>query len=61
MALAKELGIDFLGAIPIETGIATEADRGRTVLEVSPGGEAARAFQDIMKNLEQSLRSTRKS
>jgi ATP-binding protein involved in chromosome partitioning len=60
-ALARELGIDFLGAVPIEADIAKQADRGRTVLEVSPASEAARAFQNIMKNLEQSLQSKKKS
>jgi ATP-binding protein involved in chromosome partitioning len=60
-ALAGELGIAFLGAIPIESDIAMQADRGRTVLEGSPGGEAARAFQNIMKNIEQSLQSKKKN
>ena len=46
-AAADELGIDFLGAIPIEPAIRESADEGQPVVYASPDSESAKAFGRI--------------
>lgn len=48
---ADDLGIDFLGAIPIEPAIREGADRGEPIVHGHPDSESARAFQRIAGNV----------
>ena len=48
---AEELGIDFLGAIPIEPAVREGADRGVPVVVGVPDSESAKAIDRIAKNV----------
>lgn len=48
---ADELGIDFLGAIPIEPAVREGADRGVPIVHGAPESESARAIDRIAKNV----------
>lgn len=48
---ADELGIDFLGAIPIEPAVREGADRGVPVVHGAPESESAKAIERIAKNV----------
>jgi ATP-binding protein involved in chromosome partitioning len=48
---ADELGIDFLGAIPIEPAVREGADRGVPVVYSAPETESAKAIERIAKNV----------
>lgn len=48
---ADELGIDFLGAIPIEPAVREGADRGVPVVHGAPESESAKAIDRIAKNV----------
>ncbi|MFN8616078.1 MAG: Mrp/NBP35 family ATP-binding protein [Dehalococcoidia bacterium] len=48
---ADELGIDFLGEIPIEPAVREGADRGVPVVYGAPDSESAKAIERIAKNV----------
>jgi ATP-binding protein involved in chromosome partitioning len=48
---ADELGIDFLGAIPIEPAVREGADRGVPVVYGVPDSDSAKAIDQIAKNV----------
>jgi ATP-binding protein involved in chromosome partitioning len=48
---ADELGIDFLGAIPIEPAVREGADRGVPVVIGAPDSLSARAIEAIAQNV----------
>lgn len=48
---ADELGIDFLGEIPIEPAVREGADRGIPVVYGAPDSESAKAIDRIAKNV----------
>lgn len=48
---ADELGIDFLGAIPIEPAVREGADRGVPVVHGAPESESAKAIDRIARNV----------
>ncbi len=54
--LARELGIAFLGSIPLDADVVRRADRGESVLKTEPEGDAARAFEGMRQNLERALK-----
>ncbi len=56
-ALAKELGVMFLGRVPLHAAVATGSDEGRPFVISAPASEAALAFNGIVENLEKSLES----
>ena len=45
--VADELGLPFLGEIPIDARMADYGDRGEPVVAVAPESESGRAFEDI--------------
>jgi ATP-binding protein involved in chromosome partitioning len=45
--VAKELGVDFLGEVPIDPHMADYGDRGEPIVVVAPESETGRAFRDI--------------
>jgi ATP-binding protein involved in chromosome partitioning len=46
-ALAEDLGVPFLGKVPLVTALREGADVGRPITVVDPDGEAAKAFADL--------------
>jgi ATP-binding protein involved in chromosome partitioning len=48
---ADELGIDFLGAIPIEPAVREAADRGEPIVYGAPESESAKAIDAIARNV----------
>ncbi len=50
---AGELGVDFLGRVPIEAKVREGSDAGKPVLLASPESESARAFVDIAAKLDE--------
>ena len=55
-AAAKELGLPFLGRIPIDARIVVGGDAGRPFVIENPDSKAALAFQDIVRRLRASLK-----
>jgi ATP-binding protein involved in chromosome partitioning len=45
--VAEELGVDFLGEIPIDPRVVEGGDKGRPILVHAPDAEATTAFRDI--------------
>ena len=50
--LADELGVPLLGQVPLQPGLALQADQGRPVVAESPDSPAARALGAIATRLE---------
>jgi len=49
--MAKELGVDFLGAIPIDPAIAKASDEGKPYVTAFAGSESASAFSEAIEAL----------
>ncbi|MFX0195040.1 MAG: P-loop NTPase [Candidatus Hodarchaeota archaeon] len=56
---AKELGVPFLGRIPIDPAIVLSGDAGKPFLLEDPNSEAAKAFNQIVENIETFVTATR--
>jgi Mrp family chromosome partitioning ATPase len=52
---ARELGIPFLGKIPIAPDIVTLGDAGRSFLDAHPDSEASRAFLAIVDRINKTI------
>jgi ATP-binding protein involved in chromosome partitioning len=48
MALAREMGVPFLGQIPIDPEVVTAGDAGAPLLRDGPQSPAAKAFADVV-------------
>jgi len=48
---AKELGIPFLGKIPLDPQIVTLGDEGKPFITSNPDSEASKAFMKIVENI----------
>jgi Mrp family chromosome partitioning ATPase len=57
---ARELGVPFLGRIPLEPEIIISCDKGRPFVEISPESEAKEAFMNIAKRAEEFVKSRTK-
>jgi predicted Fe-Mo cluster-binding NifX family protein len=56
--MAKEMGVPYLGSIPIEPDVVLSSDRGTPVVQAKPHSETAKAFGRIVRTLlEPELRS----
>ena len=53
--MAQELGVQFLGRIPIEVGVRKAGDSGRPSVLSDGGGEMAQAFTQIAENIDREL------
>ncbi len=53
--VAEELGIPFLGEVPIDPRVVEEGDRGRPIVLAAPDSEAARAFSGIAGKIARQL------
>lgn len=49
--MASEMGVPFLGRIPIDPKIVEQSDSGKPFLQYFPGSETARAFESIISPL----------
>jgi ATP-binding protein involved in chromosome partitioning len=49
--IAKELGVPFLGEIPIHTGIRIGGDNGKPIVSGEPDGEHSQVLRRIARNL----------
>ncbi len=45
--IAEELGVDFLGEVPIDPRVVEGGDKGRPIVVHAPDSEAAAAFRDL--------------
>ncbi|MBR6348877.1 MAG: Mrp/NBP35 family ATP-binding protein, partial [Spirochaetales bacterium] len=54
--LCKEMGIPFLGEIPMELGLQQDEDLGVNWLEKNPDSESSKAFRDIAQYLHGTLK-----
>ncbi|MFO8006451.1 MAG: Mrp/NBP35 family ATP-binding protein [Candidatus Brocadiia bacterium] len=43
-AMAEQMGVPFLGSVPVDTSVVGASDRGRPFVEHAPEGPAGRAF-----------------
>ena len=50
-AMAKDMDVPFLGAIPIETDVVTSGDCGVPIVQSHPESKAAKAFERIAKRV----------
>jgi len=50
-----ELGVPFLGRIPIDPAIVTSGDAGKPFLLEDPDSEAAKAFKHVIENIEATI------
>jgi Mrp family chromosome partitioning ATPase len=53
--LAAEMGVPFLGKVPIDQEIVQQSDRGDSVMIKKPEGEIAKAFKEILAHLEKNI------
>ncbi|HEY8767288.1 MAG TPA: Mrp/NBP35 family ATP-binding protein [Dehalococcoidia bacterium] len=51
LAMADELGIDFLGEIPLQADVRAASDRGVPTVESDPGSPVAQAFSAIAQRV----------
>jgi Mrp family chromosome partitioning ATPase len=58
-AAAKELGLPFLGRIPLDPRIVTGGDAGRPFVIEHPDSEATKAFREVVKRLKAQLKEPR--
>lgn len=56
-AAAKELGLPFLGRIPLDPQIVVGGDAGRPFVVEHPGSEATKAFREVVAKLKGQLRT----
>jgi Mrp family chromosome partitioning ATPase len=52
--MATEMGVPYLGAIPIETEVVASGEEGRPIVQSHPHSETARAFGCIVRQLVES-------
>ena len=56
--LAEETGVPFLGEIPIDPKISATSDKGIPLVIANPESPSSKAFQDLVKTVEASLKKT---
>jgi ATP-binding protein involved in chromosome partitioning len=49
--MAEDLGIPFLGEVPIDTRVRTGGDEGQPIVDAAPDAPAARAFVEVAKKV----------
>ncbi|MDE1890754.1 MAG: Mrp/NBP35 family ATP-binding protein [Planctomycetota bacterium] len=55
--ICTELGVEFLGKIPLDPGITEKCDNGEAFVAAAPNSDAARAFDEIVKKCEVFVRT----
>ena len=59
-SMAKEMGVPFLGRIPIDPSISEDSDKGVPFILKHTNTPAAKAFMDIVKKVEEFLQHNQK-
>jgi ATP-binding protein involved in chromosome partitioning len=59
--IAEEMGVPLLGRIPLDPRICDDSDRGISFVIEHPESPAAKAFMEIVKKIEESLKPAVKS
>jgi hypothetical protein len=54
-ALAEEMGIPFLGAVPLDPRIGLACDYGESYFDSFPDSPACLAFKEVVKNVASQL------
>ncbi len=54
--MAKEMGVDFLGSIPIDPKVGVDADKGLPFVISHPESEASKVFNEIVAKVEAKLK-----
>lgn len=49
--LAEELGIPFLGRIPVDPRVVTTGDAGKPLIAAYPNSHTAEAFEKLVRNV----------
>jgi ATP-binding protein involved in chromosome partitioning len=49
--IADELGLEFLGEIPIDTDTRSAADRGEPIVDSAPDSAAAKVFRELAERV----------
>jgi ATP-binding protein involved in chromosome partitioning len=59
--MAKDLGIPFLGDVPIDTRVRSGGDEGRPIVSAAPDAPAAKAFLGLSSRVaaQVSIQNTR--
>ncbi len=58
--ICTELGVEFLGKIPLDPGITEKCDNGEAFVAAFPNSDAAKAFDEIVKKCEVFVRTNKK-
>jgi ATP-binding protein involved in chromosome partitioning len=58
--MAKEMGVEFLGSIPIDPKVGVDSDRGTPFVISNKESAAAKAFMEIVKGVEEALKEKQK-
>jgi ATP-binding protein involved in chromosome partitioning len=58
--MAEEMGVPFLGKIPIDPKISSDSDKGLPFIVENPDSPASKAFMEIVKNIETFLKNREK-
>ena len=53
--MAQELGVEFLGEVPIDPRVAEGGDAGQPIVVYAPDSEAAAAFRDARRHVARRL------
>ena len=59
--IAKALSVPYLGSIPIDPKICSDADNGMPFVAESPTSLSAKAFEDIVKKIEQFIKNNKRT
>jgi ATP-binding protein involved in chromosome partitioning len=54
--IAEDMGVPFLGDIPIDPQICADSDDGKPFIVEHPGSPASKAFMDIVRRIEEYLK-----
>jgi Mrp family chromosome partitioning ATPase len=54
--MAKDLGVPFLGAVPLDTAVVESGDSGAPIVSASPNSVPAKAFAQIVEKLSKQIK-----
>jgi ATP-binding protein involved in chromosome partitioning len=56
--VAREMGIEFLGSIPMDPRISLDSDEGTPFVTQHPDSQASKAFREIVEKIEDKVKSS---
>jgi ATP-binding protein involved in chromosome partitioning len=54
--MAEDSGVSFLGSVPIDSTVGADADQGKPFAVTHPESAAAKAFSEVVANVESYLK-----